>query len=1729
MIFVTNFGPIGAVKGLTNLQEPRGVMASMFRRANLLAIFMALLMILTPFSTILFFDDELDQYGKNNKKRTLIGDSERVEIINYPNGFSEDFSLSIPENDALDALEFDLEPLVDISSDDHEWNSQSDWTNFRAETENVDYNLTGLRINTPSPSWDFEFFNHGWTLDAAGGWAWGVDSAGAHGGSKAIYTYLGQYPNQMATTYYATSPSIDCSSCSGGWNVNFWKQLGVESSSWDHAYFQVKGLNGWSTIWQNSGSVSDSSYSLQSYRVDSYIAGNSNFKIRFGLGPTDFSVTYDGWNLDDISITPVSGSGTGAAKVEGSGDANWTTPIIGYGHYNSVRPGPYGLLNILAETPENTGIDWTVIDAQTNIPVLGYEAREEFFADLGRIDWVEHPSIRIKVHLWSDDPASPVIHSISLGDTWSSEFFQDPNQIGWIGNGNWLNDNYDGSGDLEFPEIQSTRPIVSVNTDIDVSGNGQLQISENFGNWKNISLLGNFDLENPSKMIKFRWVSNSGTWSFNSFNIEFINGLLPLSPMIDIRNDGKDEWNLSRTEIGFWGSQDRWADGSLSQLVTLSTGTSKFIDFWIPSNVVSGLCLDLNPELGEIIELNAEIRLGSTIIFDTQITNNLGIYRICLNDEEIDSLNENITLVGEIWSTKGQSFVSAKLKLTGINQRILISSLDIPYEPIIEFRESYNSPMISTINDLLAVSNPNNGNQNIPIPIFSGVKSSFLVTLINQHSTSGLLTSETIFHNSSQTLVSSEKWLELESKHSVSLGTINSIEFDFNSNLHNIHFSFPVNGDPFVMEGDYELIELNEQAFSFIEGIENISKLIFRINPNWDDDYNLEIKIRLVRDDGIKSMPDVILIGSDSIKSVENDLEITSWLVRNDLGVKIPDTLPFLKSGSDVSIEINLGFENHNGLLEKPKSGDLEVYLLENGFEIGRSSNFTNGKVIFVRSIPFGPGNLTYDIMINPLYSQEDKTKIIVNRTFTADSLAPQLISSTVERYDHLSPSTNQILGFDIFDRPVLPDTLQINLWREWIDDFNQDGQPSSEEYWSNTMFSPANLSASEGRYTYLLDDSDAPVGSFVYGFITGSDSAGNMLVGGGGSNLGEELFVYQVKSDGSPQILTGDISWNNSGVMWLNPDISYDLTFPFNEPNGISDIESMNFDLADFSETEGMRISWNASGTGCTSNGNILVVLSCNVYSRNSYFGPFNSELEFRIKFKIKWSYIVDESVIHEPSIEIKERSGYSSVMTLPQLRWRYSNEIWIDSDNVEIFSNIGSKIDNSVYVLPDKALEITGSLSFSRTGNIVPTSTNVEMGIGFNKKTNITQEGLFYFEIYSPTMPGNYPLSIDLPDLNMGIFDSSNMATTWIVVDNQAPELEQINSPRPESIFTREEINDLIIELSIKETTKLMKNSLIIHWSISLMNENPQNYLIKDSLEILDVDDPIAGRYSISVLLSLAERMNELPIDKELRLNLWIEGNDAAGNQISVEENSESSPIASWTIMPYQPLLVVSDITYSKYGGINIGDPLKVVISLENQGNADANTNITVVVRNSKGEFIIAQEPIIVLINSKSSIALDWAPDTIGSQWIEVRWNDEYLGEGSLVSVTEAEKSLFSSFESSGTVFLGVFVLLIIVISLLFILYNSEDEYYEEYEEYFDEEEPNIENIESKVSKLPPLPPPPNSIDEINNQQKVEAIKPKLQNNDVRQWTDEKGYTWRMEGNNPAQWWDGKSWKDV
>lgn len=187
--------------------------------------------------------------------------------------------------------------------------------------------IGGATINDPSPgnpyramvatdavvaySDDFES-NQGWTF-SGGSWAVGTptggggayggpDPSGGHSGNGVLgYNLSGDYENNMSERH-ATSPAIDCSDLVGA-TLNFWRWLGVEQPSYDHAYLRVSN-NGssWTTLWENSEEVTDASWTEQSFDISAIADGQSTVYVRFTMGTTDGSWTYCGWNVDDLDI-----------------------------------------------------------------------------------------------------------------------------------------------------------------------------------------------------------------------------------------------------------------------------------------------------------------------------------------------------------------------------------------------------------------------------------------------------------------------------------------------------------------------------------------------------------------------------------------------------------------------------------------------------------------------------------------------------------------------------------------------------------------------------------------------------------------------------------------------------------------------------------------------------------------------------------------------------------------------------------------------------------------------------------------------------------------------------------------------------------------------------------------------------------------------------------------------------------------------------------------------------------------------------------------------------------------------------------------------------------------------------------------------------------------------------------------------------------------------------------
>lgn len=147
------------------------------------------------------------------------------------------------------------------------------------------------------------------------------------------YNLFGDYPDNLAPQYL-TSPPFDCT---GRDNVQleFARWLGVETPAWDRASVEActDGVN-WTPVWQNTGEVADSEWTLQSVGLAAIADNQPSVRLRWGMGPTDSAFRYCGWNIDDISLT----AGT-CDQLFGDFDANGDVSASDYVQFEGCFSG----------------------------------------------------------------------------------------------------------------------------------------------------------------------------------------------------------------------------------------------------------------------------------------------------------------------------------------------------------------------------------------------------------------------------------------------------------------------------------------------------------------------------------------------------------------------------------------------------------------------------------------------------------------------------------------------------------------------------------------------------------------------------------------------------------------------------------------------------------------------------------------------------------------------------------------------------------------------------------------------------------------------------------------------------------------------------------------------------------------------------------------------------------------------------------------------------------------------------------------------------------------------------------------------------------------------------------------------------------------------------------------------------------------------------------------------
>jgi len=150
--------------------------------------------------------------------------------------------------------------------------------------------------------------NPGWVTEGA--WAFGSPAgAGTHnrdpvsgysGANVYGYNLSGDYLNSHPARYLTTT-AINLGNVTAA-ELRFWRWLGVEQ--YDHATIDVSNDGtSWTSVWDSLGmGYNEAAWSPQAYDIHAVADRQAAVYVRWGMGPTDYSVTYPGWNIDDVEI-----------------------------------------------------------------------------------------------------------------------------------------------------------------------------------------------------------------------------------------------------------------------------------------------------------------------------------------------------------------------------------------------------------------------------------------------------------------------------------------------------------------------------------------------------------------------------------------------------------------------------------------------------------------------------------------------------------------------------------------------------------------------------------------------------------------------------------------------------------------------------------------------------------------------------------------------------------------------------------------------------------------------------------------------------------------------------------------------------------------------------------------------------------------------------------------------------------------------------------------------------------------------------------------------------------------------------------------------------------------------------------------------------------------------------------------------------------------------------------
>ena len=1594
---------------------------------------------------------------------TPTGQSNIVSIGSYPDGVNDAISINVPSGEAITSIDLSLDENVLPVTAAKVWDSPADYDHSAAVYDGMDVNNSVLQLLPQGWSFDFEGTNT-WTLGSA--WYIGKDTSSSRpttsavpSGANTLYSHNGDYPNNMGSTIWATSPVMNCGGCSGGWDLKFKRQLGVESSTWDHAYVQIKSSSGsWTNIWQNSGSVSDGSFTSLTYTISNYISGNSNLQVRFGIGRTDSSVQYSGWNIDDVEILP-------KASGISTGEGNWTSQPFGPGAGTGSEPSSYGLMVIDAEVPTGALFEWSLIDAATGTAVPGYSQMTDLQVDLGAIDWEATPSLRFQTHMITGQSGGPKIHSLGISGAIHESFSANPATHDWtLAGTSWSATTglVSGTGSLTSPMYKISNGFGALSTSITATGSPLLEANVDDTGWQSVPLDGYDILDEVSHTVQFRFTSVSGSYSVDSFDVETVRSNPSTGMRIDVGPDGVSDWGLDGANAGSFGFQNRLATGQMCQTIASSPTTSSMFEVLLPLAGVNDFAFTLSSD-NVMQSPFMNIKIAGSDVTNRGFTNFQNAQLISFSQTELGALNSALSNAADDRGILGlpMARVSITIGSSQSTADVTLCGIFAPYEAGINLNLVSTSSVVQAMNQQLSSIVSIGGVKEVRIPIRMMSSGSIKLTLNSISTTPTLNPVSIAISPPIDTLTPSTDWITVNSTFDLSPLGVSDAESYVKNNGWSIDMSLrgatatssvqcssvllPLNGSSTLscQQSGYSLgwsdTDSNGEISMIGSGAYIQFTHRFQMPMTWDDEPYASLNVMLVSPTG-PTLPLNHVFGLGHANGIENDVSLKRFTIESQSGIETDAESALLIPNTFVTVHAYLGFEDVSNAV--PRTGQALVRLLVDGQDKGSTNLVVDGVASIIYNVPSTVQNLTMELEVTPLLGQGASYEANPIASFTMDTIAPMLISMDIDEFDHRDASPATEVSFIIGDNPTLPHHANALIWRSWMDDSNMDGQIDEDEIQEIPLKAPDNMLTSTGEFSLTMDTSSASEGDYVQGWLSVADGAGNIMIEGG--NIYAPLFNIQLRADGTPSLGTEfDLMWGQHEDGWLHPGEANLLQIPIWDKNGITDIEYIELDLGS-TTTDSAMIYWNSNTEQCYSNHVYVDVESCTLIGGDDVFSEQGA---FNVNFSIEWGFDPDPTLLRVPSIYLKDRLGQFVTVPLYDASWHYSGELALDTSQTSLSIDDTVVSPYGAWASPESTMAFDGEMVWYRSQRTIDQSLDLLMRIN-GEESVVDSHGNFSYRRSVPTQPGEHGLFVSMynPPSGAVLRGLTDGPLTTIFVDNSAPILMELN--RPDASLTIAEIDwsSIDVTLSVRELSQLDPDSLNLHYSIhpaglglnvASMYEGSEPMVLLGGRAFGEAI-PISASLDIDGLISEQER------SEPLELRIWVTGSDMAGNAFSEDFNDIDAPYNVWDLEQRVPEFeFVGEPGLKNSGTVRVDDSVPITATIINNGNADGSVQIVLELVESNGARTRVDARLLQVAPDSTVVYESiWIPTRTGTMWLEVQIMGGETAQTPTLRVKEAESEGFLGTVSEvNPLMLGILaVLSIVLVGLLVFGLRSE-----------------------------------------------------------------------------------------